>query len=171
MLLIHSKRKSKSWILYHSIFWTSPPLFTLLSSLLTPKGEQVTRGHMPLNGFTDGQIIGDARFRLAAALRQVSHCKILYSVMTAQIHHLHAVMHWTLLYYTILYCTILYYTTLSFTILYYTILYYTILYFTILYYTILCYTILYYAILYYTIRYHTMLYYNVLYCTILYCTM
>ena len=31
--------------------------------------EDMTRGHLPLNGFTDQTIIRDARFRLATALR------------------------------------------------------------------------------------------------------
>ena len=35
------------------------------------RGDVFTRGHMPLNGFTDGKVISDARFRLATALREV----------------------------------------------------------------------------------------------------
>ena len=34
--------------------------------------EDGTRGHLPLNGFADGKVIGDARLRLAIALREVS---------------------------------------------------------------------------------------------------
>lgn len=34
------------------------------------KGEELTRGHLPLNGFADGNIIKDTRFRLAEALRR-----------------------------------------------------------------------------------------------------
>lgn len=33
------------------------------------KGEDLTRGHIPMNGFTDAKVITDSRFRLAAALR------------------------------------------------------------------------------------------------------
>lgn len=32
--------------------------------------EEGTRGHLPLNGFTDGRVIQDTRFRIAEALRQ-----------------------------------------------------------------------------------------------------
>jgi hypothetical protein len=35
-----------------------------------PALEEEGRGHLPLNGFTDTKVISDARFRLAAALRQ-----------------------------------------------------------------------------------------------------
>lgn len=31
--------------------------------------EEETRGHLPLNGFTDQRVIRDTRFRLAEALR------------------------------------------------------------------------------------------------------
>ena len=34
------------------------------------KGEDLTRGHIPLNGFTDRAVIRDSRFRLATALRE-----------------------------------------------------------------------------------------------------
>jgi hypothetical protein len=33
------------------------------------KGEEETRGHMPLNGFTDQRVIRDTRFRITEALR------------------------------------------------------------------------------------------------------
>ena len=33
------------------------------------KYDELTRGHLPMNGFTDNKVIKDARFRLAAALR------------------------------------------------------------------------------------------------------
>ena len=33
-------------------------------------GEPLIRGHLPLNGFTDGRVIQDSRFRLAEALRR-----------------------------------------------------------------------------------------------------
>lgn len=35
------------------------------------KQDEEGRGHLPLNGFADGKIIRDARFRLAEALRSV----------------------------------------------------------------------------------------------------
>lgn len=33
-------------------------------------GDPLYRGHLPLNGFTDGKVIQDSRFRLAEALRR-----------------------------------------------------------------------------------------------------
>ncbi len=34
------------------------------------KGDELTRGHIPLNGFTDVKVFRDAKFRLGLALRQ-----------------------------------------------------------------------------------------------------
>ena len=50
----------------------SPSLTTFLPPFLfIYQGEDYTRGHFPLNGFSDGKVVSDARFRLASALRQV----------------------------------------------------------------------------------------------------
>lgn len=34
-----------------------------------PTEDELTRGHMPLNGFTDQRVIRDTRFRIVEALR------------------------------------------------------------------------------------------------------